>query len=438
MSESYKVFIDNSPELEKEFKSKDKLFRIEAVIHDGQYYDVDKWSKISLVETKDIEDYIKNNEDKLMKLNNSYRMPLIQIFNWYGKNNIDITTCIVPSNFTPKIWNGYTEAEFLEKNPRRMVSSLSLDLTNCDIDMINKIKHICLLYGNIVSKNTSEFTVYTLNIDFIRHRISREFGKDIWNNITCRNRTLFKKREIGGLDNVFLHHFMVFYSEYIYGILKNHMTTINTFIPDREDLNVQIIEWILTALSKYDETSGVPFSGYFTTVMAHWPYNLPEIELGRELATFQRSMSRVLKELEDSENTNEISSDMVKERMLDEYSSDDFDRLYSENRYWYNMRNTQDIYYDDNRECKALHVADNRALTQIKPDKDLACSISISLIETAVNTELWDDFFSVLKIIINNGVELNQNLYEELSDDFKEELMKVLAKYRKIVISNEN
>lgn len=437
MGESYRVFIDNSPELEKQFKGKDKLFRIEAVIHDGQYYNIEKWAKISLVENKDIEEYIKNNKNKLIKLNESYRMPLAQIFDWYGKNNIDITTCIVPNNFTPKIWNGYTEAEFLEMNPRRMVSSLYLDLTNCDIDTINKIKHICLLYGNIISKNTSEFTVYTLNIDFIKHRISRELGRDIWNTISSRNRTLFKKREIGGLDNEFLHHFMIFYSEYIYGILKNHMTTINTFIPDQEDLNVQIIEWILTALSKYDETSAVPFSGYFTTVMAHWPYNLPEIELGRELATFQRSMSRVLKELEDIENTNEISSDMIKEKMLDEYSSDDFDRLYSENKYWYNMRNTQDLYYDDNRECKALHVVDNRSSVQVKSDKSLACSISISLIETAVKTELWNDFFAVLKIIINNGIGSNNNLYEVLSDEFKEELMITLEKYRKIVYLDE-
>lgn len=437
MGESYRVFIDNSPELEKQFKEKDKLFRIEAVIHDGQYYNIEKWAKISLVENKDIEEYIKNNKNKLIKLNESYRMPLAQIFDWYGKNNIDITTCIVPNNFTPKIWNGYTEAEFLEMNPRRMVSSLYLDLTNCDTDTINKIKHICLLYGNIISKNTSEFTVYTLNIDFIKHRISRELGRDIWNTISSRNRTLFKKREIGGLDNEFLHHFMIFYSEYIYGILKNHMTTINTFIPDQEDLNVQIIEWILTALSKYDETSAVPFSGYFTTVMAHWPYNLPEIELGRELATFQRSMSRVLKELEDIENTNEISSDMIKEKMLDEYSSDDFDRLYSENKYWYNMRNTQDLYYDDNRECKALHVVDNRSSVQVKSDKSLACSISISLIETAVKTELWNDFFAVLKIIINNGIGSNNNLYEVLSDEFKEELMITLEKYRKIVYLDE-
>lgn len=438
MGESFSVYIDNSEELVKEFKGRNKQFRIEAVIHDGQYYDIDKWAKIALVKKEDILDYIDKNKDKLVVTNNSYRMPLYCIYDWYGKNNIDITRCIVPSNFTPKIWNGYTEAEFLEKNPRRMVSSLYLNLSKCDSDTIDKIKHICLLYGNIVSRNTTEFNVFTLNVDFIRHRISKEFGNDIWNKIHSRNRTLFKKREIGGLDNDFLHHFMVFYSEYIFGALKNHMTTINTFIPDREDLNVQIVEWILTALSKYDEQSGVPFSGYFTTVMAYWPYNLPDIELGKELAAFQRSMSKVMKELEDEQGDSEISFEVLKERMSEEYSSEEFDRLYSDNHHWYNMRNPQDIYYDDNRECRALYVVDENSLSSNNnTDKTLASSITLSLILTAIETDLWEDFERVLIAIMSNGANLDRTLHERLSQEFKESLMSNLEKYRKAFVEIE-
>lgn len=429
MRESYRVYIDNSPELMEEFKSKDKLFRIEAVIHDGQYYDVHKWAKTALVKNEDILNYIEKNKNKLVVMSNSYRMPLVQIFDWYGKNNIEITKCIVPSNFTPKIWSGYTEAEFLENNPRMLVSSLYLNLSSCDTETIDKIKYICLLYGNIISQNTTEFTLYTLNIDFVRHRISREFGRDIWNKIISRNRMLFKKREIGGLDNDFLNHFMNFYSEYIYGILKNHMSTINTFLPDKEDLNVQIVEWILLALSKYDESSGVPFSGYFTSVMAHWPYNLPDVELGKELANFQRDLSRITKEIEYTSNGEDISLDEIKEKMSNSYSSEDFDRLYSENRYWYNMRNTQDIYYDDTRECKALSV-DSQSTEAQKTDKNLASAISIALMDTGVRTGLWDDFELVLEAITTNAMQLDLSLHEKLSKEFKEAFMIKISKYK--------
>ena len=38
------------------------------------------------------------------------------------------------------------------------------------------------------------------------------------------------------------------------------------FLPEQMDRNAQMYEWIIKALQKYDENSGVPFSGYLASV----------------------------------------------------------------------------------------------------------------------------------------------------------------------------
>ena len=47
-------------------------------------------------------------------------------------------------------------------------------------------------------------------------------------------------------------------------------------------------------MCKYDEKSNVPFSGYLANVLRRWPYDLPNNELGVELAKFQRERSKAI------------------------------------------------------------------------------------------------------------------------------------------------
>ena len=56
----------------KEFYNKPKDYRIELVIHDGNWYTKEKWAKIARVSVSDIEKYI-DSVDYLIKANDSYR-----------------------------------------------------------------------------------------------------------------------------------------------------------------------------------------------------------------------------------------------------------------------------------------------------------------------------------------------------------------------------
>lgn len=428
MGISYKVNIDNSEELKKEFKNRDEQFRIEAVIHDGQYYDVDKWAKVAKVKAEDIEEYINNNEDILICKNNSYRVSCKEILNWYMSNSLDIETPIIPNNFTPKIWDGYTESEYLEKHKRRFVASLTVTTDNKDAFLVSY--YICSMYGRITIRNSNTFTVYTLDVDFVRDRLYKELGHRYKHLVSTRARISFYRREVSEMSDEFVVRFMDFYSNYIRGIIKNHMSTIQIYLPTEDDIQSQIFEWVFTALQKYDESSAVPFSGYFTNVMNRWPYDLPNEALGKELSDFQRDKSRAIKSLQ-QENEEEAISDIELCKAMG-YDYNDFIRLEEQNNRWTNLRNAKDLSFEssgDDRDGELVGAVN--AVGYAETDRRLSCIISLSLLDTVLVTEDWGCFDLVLYSIITNNI--NENMHKGLSDEFKNELRRNLAVYERLV-----
>lgn len=69
----------------REFAKRDPTWRIEAVIHDGSWYTVRKWAKLSKVKDNDIHEWIENNKEKtdLIHMNDSYRLGYDEIIRWY-------------------------------------------------------------------------------------------------------------------------------------------------------------------------------------------------------------------------------------------------------------------------------------------------------------------------------------------------------------------
>lgn len=427
------VNIDNSDELKEKFKKKDKKYRIEAVIHDGQYYTIDKWAKTSLVNKKDIVEYINSNKEKFIMCNDSYRVSVEEIEKWYSNNDIEIEECIVPSNFTPKIWGGYTEAEYLELKPRRLISSLSLNLSTCSDINKKKIQYIASMFGDIVKESESIITIHSLDILYIKDKICKEFGKDFFESIYDSSRNLFYRRDISELDNLFLGSFVKFYSFYILGIIKNYMSTISIYIDNEEDLNSQIVEWVFLALSKYNEQSGVPFSGYFTSVMNHWPYDLPYEELGKELAEFQKKKNNTIKKLEIENDTNEISYNEIKAAMSKQYTSEDFDRLYKEEEEYNNVKYARDLYYESTGDSKKLDSAYYIDEKVNPTNKRLACILTMSMIDAFLKVNDIESFETALKSLMNCSFEIDPDLYVKLNEDYKAELLQKIIKYNKVL-----
>ena len=91
----------------KEYPLREPIWRIEAVIHDGSWYDVKKWARVAKVQPEDIESWIRDNRQEvgLIKLEESYRVNYDEIIRWYSKQtDIDITDKIIPKNYPPRLW----------------------------------------------------------------------------------------------------------------------------------------------------------------------------------------------------------------------------------------------------------------------------------------------------------------------------------------------
>ena len=61
--------------LKAEWKERPLKFRIEAVIHDGQWYTFDKWKRVALVKDENkLHDWIYENKEILIKKDESNRV----------------------------------------------------------------------------------------------------------------------------------------------------------------------------------------------------------------------------------------------------------------------------------------------------------------------------------------------------------------------------
>ena len=103
-----KIRLKKDSEFLKSFKKKPVNFRVESVIHDGQWYTPEKWAKVAKCSLEDVLNFIKVT-DYLITDKGSYRVNKDEIERWYNENNLDITEPLVPNNFVPKIWDGKTE-----------------------------------------------------------------------------------------------------------------------------------------------------------------------------------------------------------------------------------------------------------------------------------------------------------------------------------------
>ena len=131
-SNKFDVDIDYNPaktkELQKILKENwnnfDVDFRIAAVIHDGQWYTLDKIKKVAKVkDIKVVENWVARHKQILIKheVNDSYRVNTAEILRWYQQNNLKIGQEIVPKNYPPRLWAGKTETENFLDAPKEVL-----------------------------------------------------------------------------------------------------------------------------------------------------------------------------------------------------------------------------------------------------------------------------------------------------------------------------
>ena len=341
-------------ELKAEWKKRPLKFRIEAVIHDGQWYTFDKWKRVALVKDEnDLLDWIHQNQDILIKKDESYRVPYDEVIKWYKEHDLPLDEPLIPNNFAPRLWSEQTEAEAYLNAPRRLISALLIEGEDSQLE--KKCISILNKYARIVYHNNKLYA-YGLNANYFKDLLKRQLSASEYDRLKLRLRSSFYRRDLLDLTDEFVAETLLFYYSFAVLTLKPHDKTINIYLPEHDEKRAQIYEWILTAMQKFDETQPIPFSGYLSNVLRLWPYDLPDNELGKPLSKFQRIRAKAEEELSVDKETNEkriVPISEIQQYLSDTYTEEQFRLLEEQHQRWLSTRNTDTLVWQDTNEDKA-------------------------------------------------------------------------------------
>ncbi|MCW2534497.1 MAG: uncharacterized protein JWQ26_196, partial [Modestobacter sp.] len=76
--------------------------------------------------------------------------------------------------------------------------------------------------------------------------------------------------------------------------LQRNMSTIRLHLPDNDDIDQQVAEWVLKAVSQYDEGKGVPFGAFLATQLSKWVHDLGRNAYGRTAADTENKQQKAI------------------------------------------------------------------------------------------------------------------------------------------------
>jgi len=412
---------DNRKKLRSKFNSKDEVWRIEAVIHDGNWYDIEKWAKVARVKDRQVLlDWIKKNEDILIKSEqNSYRVGHDEIVKWYEKEGLDIEESIVPNNFPPRLWGGMTETDIFLNAPRRRVGTVNFQADSDEL--LARCTEILKGTGKIMPDTNGKYRAYGLSAAHMRNLLSKGLTEEEFDSLDLKTRAILLQRELTDLPTEWLSKTIDFYTNtFAPSVLKSAMSTISIYLPDRNDIRSQTVIWVIAALKKFDESASVPFPGYLSSVLRHWPYDLPDEHLGKDLARFQREKKRainlVLKDGYEGEN---IPIDKLAEVM--DIDITDYVSLNNEHENWLAEKNATTLTWEDSANEKKGQMVGYEE-TQDSDVQELF-KMSLSTVKTAIDTGEWDLAYKIISQIDSNEID------EDLNSKLTPEFLSVLGSY---------
>lgn len=411
--------ICNNKKIKEQFSLRDKDFRINAVIHSGQWYTFDKWLKLSQVDREDLVKYLEETTIPIIHKQNSYRVDSEEVFRWYHENNLNIEEAIVPNDFSPRVWGGKTEVDVLLETPQHISNIL---LVYCDdVNVLYKIKNILRGYAWCVYReNKKQLKIYTTSFKYIEQILTSQLTEREFNSLVIRYTVQRKWRSLSDFDEDFLGGFLMFYSNFSKQCLKPHMETIKTYINSHEDIESQIREWIMIALNKFDEKETVPFSAYLNRYLQFRPYELGNELLGDDLANFQKEHSRAVKELASELNVDIklVDENLIREKMG--YSDkNEYFSLLERTIEFNSLKVARDINWEEkNNEKQGSSIFDRKEKNE--HDRRRQTEISKAIIKATIETERYED----LETLLSNNFDALK--YLNVSNEYKMSLLKQL------------
>lgn len=414
--------LEKRKRLRRQFNAQDDIWKIEAVIHDGNWYDLEKWAKVAKVDEKTLLAWIEDNKDILIESGlGSYRVGYDEIIIWYEQEDIDVEESIVPSNFPPKLWGGTTETDVFFNAPRRRVGTVSFKVDNNEI--LDRCVEILKGVGKVMSDEGGRHRAYGLSAIHMKNLLSKGLTESEFESLDVKTRAILLQRELIDLPPEWLSEAITFYTNtFAPSILKSAMSTISIYLPNKEDIHSQVVVWVLTAMKKFDEKASVPFSGYLSSVLRHWPYDLPNEFLGKDLAKFQRERKKAIElAKEEGYRGGNISIETLAETM--DIPKDEYIELNSEHENWLAEKNATTLTWEDSANEKKGELLGSEAA--VKVDIEKMATISLAAVRAGIETKDWGSMTAVISQIDKSDIDKNIN--EKLSSEFLASFAKILG-----------
>lgn len=416
---------EEGKKLAKKFNSKSELWRIEAVIHDGNWYDIEKWKKVAKVkDISTIEKWIEDNKDKVIKSDlDSYRVNHDNIVSWYAKQGLDPKESIVPKNFPPKLWGKTTETDAFLSAPRRRVGTISFQTPSEEV--YKRCAEVLKGVGKIMPDEAGRYKAYGLSAAHMKNLLSKGLTEEEFKSLDIKTRSILLQRELIDLPSEWLSDSLYFYTKvFAPSILKSSMPTIEIYLPHQEDIHSQIVLWVITAMKKFDEEASVPFSGYLNNVLRHWPYDLPNEFLGKDLAKFQRDRKKAIEKAKEKINDDiaNISIDVLANIM--ELSKEEYMMLNSEHESWLSERNATTLVWEDSSNEKKGTLLGYSGASEPENCRS-KYNLSQSVIKAGLETEDWSSANFFISQI--GEIEFPEDIKEKLSPKFLASFAKLLG-----------
>ena len=396
-------------------------FRIGAIISDGMWYSLPKWRKLARVTEAEINDWIDDHlaDGSLLQSATgakSYRFPFESIYRWYDAHGLDVQGQLVDFVFPPRIWDGMTETEGFLSVPLREIGIVSFSASNsAAIEVIQALRGV----AKVREFEPGRYKAYCMNASYARTiiedellRINEDSGRKMY------SRSEAKRREMADFTTEFANGLVMFYKEFGKTLVKKEMDTIRIFLPEVEDQDSQILMWVLTAIEKFDESTSVPFSGYLNSVLRRWPYDLPAMHLGKDLSSFQRQRSRAVTALREETGAANFSNTQLASHM--ELDQSKFDDLEEKHMFWTKKQNATTLTWEENADEKQVRSSLMGGNENTATDVHLANKLSYAVVQAALNTEQYDDAFSIISQI--DISEINMGKIRAVSETFIQEL----------------
>lgn len=403
--------------------------RIGTVIADGMWYSFTKWKNIAKVSEEELSSWVDEHvrTGELLPAPTgalSYRFPIDSVRSWHSRRGVPVGTQLVDFIFPPRVWDGMTEVEGFLFAPRREVGILTFFTSPADYRVIKDgLRGI----ARVREDRPGVYKAYGLSATYIRSaimKICEDTGARV-DKMSARNSN--PRRELVDFSPAFLSGIIHFYRNFGKTLLRKEKETVQIFLPDPEDQDSQMVIWVIYALEKFDEKACVPFSGYFDTVMRHWPYDLPYYFLGKDLSTFQRERSRALASLRKKHGVSEDHVFSVTE-LAEEMgvSHTDFVTLEEKHQAWMRERNATSLTWGDTNDEKGV-TSGVFAGSHVFEDVELANKVSYSAVVSALETGDYESGFNLITQVDSSNIDMK--VVGSLSPVFVSEFKKRLDSY---------